>query len=587
MSDTAGLERRYGEALDRGLITEADVDRALVRLFSARLRNGDLPGVRPLSTSTVTPAAVGTAEHGEVALRAAEQSLVLLKNDGLLPLAGGPLRVAVFGPFGDATRVLRGNYSSTISTPPMSVVDGLRRAMPQAEVSYVPFGASFTDGDPVPESALLAEDGQPGLTARYYNVEGTPPRLFGPGELDAFRRQVRYSDRPVVTRRERSVDGRSLDLAQVSDHHKVVWSGFLVPPETGRYRLGLSGFQSGSMTFDGAPFVDLKGKPWGSLPTLHEVELEAGRRYPITVTGVAETGSAGIGLAWKRISADPAAALRAAAAEADVLVAVVGLTSDLEAEESPVEIPGFAHGDKTTLDIPQDQQALLEVAHATGKPLVVVAMNGSPVNLSWAKDHAGAILEAWYPGQSGGLAIANVLSGRTSPSGRLPLTFYRRIEDLPPFDDYRMEGRTYRYYQGEVVYPFGHGLSYTSFAYGPLAVAPAPGGTTAGVNVEVELQNTGSRAGAEVAQLYLDFPDRPGTPRIALRGLQRVDLAPGQRRTVTFALSPRDLSAVDPDGQRKVMAGDYRVFVGSGQPETGVPVSEGRFSVAQDLALPR
>lgn len=587
LSDTAGLERRYGEALDRGLITEADVDRALVRLFSARLRNGDLPGVRPLSTSTVTPAAVGTAEHGEVALRAAEQSLVLLKNDGLLPLAGGPLRVAVFGPFGDATRVLRGNYSSTISTPPMSVVDGLRRAMPQAEVSYVPFGASFTDGDPVPESALLAEDGQPGLTARYYNVEGTPPRLFGPGELDAFRRQVRYSDRPVVTRRERSVDGRSLDLAQVSDHHKVVWSGFLVPPETGRYRLGLSGFQSGSMTFDGAPFVDLKGKPWGSLPTLHEVELEAGRRYPITVTGVAETGSAGIGLAWKRISADPAAALRAAAAEADVLVAVVGLTSDLEAEESPVEIPGFAHGDKTTLDIPQDQQALLEVAHATGKPLVVVAMNGSPVNLSWAKDHAGAILEAWYPGQSGGLAIANVLSGRTSPSGRLPLTFYRRIEDLPPFDDYRMEGRTYRYYQGEVVYPFGHGLSYTSFAYGPLAVAPAPGGTTAGVNVEVELQNTGSRAGAEVAQLYLDFPDRPGTPRIALRGLQRVDLAPGQRRTVTFALSPRDLSAVDPDGQRKVMAGDYRVFVGSGQPETGVPVSEGRFSVAQDLALPR
>jgi beta-glucosidase len=587
LSDTAGLEARYREAIERGLITETDVDRALVRLFSARLRNGDLAGVRPLSTATVTPAAVGTPEHGATALRAAEQSLVLLKNDGVLPLDGGALRVAVIGPFGDATRVLRGNYSSTISAPPISVVDGLRTAMPQARVTYVPFGESFTDGDPVPTSALLAEDGQPGLTARYYNVVGTPPRLFGPGELDAFRQQVRYAEQPVVTRRERSVDGRSLDLAEVTDHHRVVWSGFLVPPESGRYRLGLSGFQSGSMTFDGRPFVDLQGTPWGSLPTLKVVELEAGHRYPITVTGISETGTAGVGLAWKRISEDPATALRAAAIDADVLVAVVGLTSDLEAEESPVQIPGFAHGDKTTLDIPADQQALLDAARATGKPLVVVAMNGSPINLSWAKENAAAIIEAWYPGQSGGLAIANVLSGKANPSGRLPLTFYRRVEDLPPFDDYRMEGRTYRYYEGETVYPFGYGLSYTSFAYGPLTVTPAPGGSAEGLRVAVELRNAGDRAGAEVAQLYLDFPDLPGAPNIALRGFERVELAPGGRRTLTFDLSPRDLSAVDPDGVRKVMAGAYRVFVGSGQPRTGVPVSEGAFTVASEATLPR
>ncbi len=587
LSDTAGLEARYREAIERGLITEADVDRALVRLFSARLRNGDLAGVREPSTASVTPDVVGAPEHGAAALKAAEESLVLLKNDGLLPFGDKPLRVAVFGPFGDATRVLRGNYSSTISAPPVSVVDGLRSAMPQATVAYVPFGASVTDGDPVPESALQAEDGQPGLTARYYNAEGTPPRLFGPGELDAFRQQVRYAAQPVVTRRERSVDGRSLDLAQVSDHHRVVWSGFLVPPESGLYRLGLSGFQSGSMTFEGEPFVDLQGTPWGSLPTLKTVRLEKGRRYPITVTGVSETGTAGVGLAWKRISEDPAAALRAAAADADVLVAVVGLTSDLEAEESPVEIPGFAHGDKTTLDIPQDQQALLEVARATGKPLVVVAMNGSPVNLAWAKEHADAVIEAWYPGQAGGLALGNVLSGRTNPSGRLPLTFYRRIEDLPPFDDYRMQGRTYRYYEGEIVYPFGHGLSYTTFSYGPLKITPAPAGAAEGLRVEAELRNTGDRAGADVAQLYLDFPNQPGAPRIALRAFQRVSLAPGERATVRFELSPRDLSAVDPDGLRKVMAGDYRVFVGSGQPDTGVPVSEARFTVARDAPLPR
>ncbi len=587
LSDTADLEDRYREALERGLIVEADVDRALERLFSARLRNGDLPGVRPLSTADASPSDVGKPEHGAIALTAAEESLVLLKNDGVLPLADQSLEVAVIGPFGDATRVLRGNYSGTISAPPISVVQGLRTVMPGARVTYVPFGESFTDGDPVPESALRTEDGQPGLTARYYNAVGEPPRLFGPGELEAFRARVRYVDEPTVTRRERSVDGRSLDLAEVSDHHRVVWSGYLVPPESGLYRLGLSGFQTGSMTFQGKPFVDLEGVVWGSLPTLKTVHLEKGRRYPIEVVGVSETGSAGIGLAWKRVSADPLASLREKAADADVLVAVVGLTSDLEAEESPVEIPGFAGGDKTTLDIPADQQALLEAAEAMGKPLVVVAMNGSPINLAWAKEHADAILEAWYPGQSGGLAIANVLSGKTNPSGRLPLTFYRGTDQLPPFHDYRMEGRTYRYYEGETVYPFGHGLSYTSFAYGPLTVTPADGGAANGIRVTTELRNTGDRPGAEVAQLYLDFPDLPGTPNIALRGFHRVTLDKGASSIVAFDLSPRDLSSVSPEGRRKVMAGDYRVFVGSGQPGTNVPFVEARFAVDAEVELPR
>ena len=390
-----------------------------------------------------------------------------------------------------------------------------------------------------------------------------------------------------MTRRERSVDGRSLDLANVSDHHRVVWSGYLVPPETGLYRLGLAGFQTGSMTFEGQPLIDLKGVPWGSLPSLKTVRLEKGRRYPIEIAGVSETGSAGVGLSWKRISEDPAAALRETAANADVLVAVVGLTSDLEAEESPVRIPGFAGGDKTTLDIPSDQQAMLEVAAALDKPLVMVAMNGSPINLAWAKDKANAILEAWYPGQAGGLAIANVLSGKANPSGRLPLTFYRSVDQLPPFDDYRMAGRTYRYYRGETVYPFGHGLSYTSFSYGALTITPTSGDAGNGIRVEAELRNAGDREGDEVAQLYLTFPDRPGVPNIALRGFQRVHLAAGESQRVRFDLSPRDLSAVDPEGIRKVMTGKYRVFVGSGQPGTGAAVSSGGFDVKQSLELPR
>src|SRR5690606_14353892 len=255
----------------------------------------------------------------------------------------------------------------------------------------------------------------------------------------------------------------------------------------------------------------------------------------------------------------------------------VGLTSDLEAEEAPIEVPGFKGGDKTSLDLLADQQALLEAAKATGKPLVVVLMNGSPVNLAWAKRHADAIVEAWYPGQSGGLAVANVLAGHVNPGGRLPLTFYRSVDDLPPFGDYDMRGRTYRYFEGTPVYPFGHGLSYTRFDYAPLQLAPSPEGSAEGMVVTTEVRNSGERAGDEVAQLYLDFPAPEGLPRIALRGFQRVHLAPGERRVLRFELDPRALSAVDAEGQRQVMLGRYRVFVGSGQPGTGVAGREAAF----------
>lgn len=573
LTDTDGLTNPYREALSRGLISVADIDRSLTRLFAARYRTGDLPGLRPLSTQTSSPRDIDTPAHRALALEVAEKSLVLLKNKGILPLKPDA-RIAVIGPLGDATRVLRGNYSSSLSGPQVSVVEGLRQAMPGAQVRYVPFAETYTDGDPIPTTALQAEMGEPGLTARYYNVVGRIPDRFAPGALNDWLRTARFEDRPVVTRVEANAASRSLDLSSLRDVHRAVWTGFLVPPETGRYRLGIAGF-NGAMTFDGRPFVDLTKASWNSLPTMKTVTLEKGRRYPITVTTEARILT-GINLVWKRVSDDPAAELRAAAKASDALIAVVGLTSDLEAEEAPISVPGFKGGDKTTLDLPADQQALLEQAKATGRPLIVVLMNGSPVNLAWAKANADAIVEAWYPGQAGGLAVGNVLSGKTNPAGRLPLTFYRSIEDLPPFGDYAMKGRTYRYFTGSPVYPFGYGLSYTSFAYAPLSVKPGANGT---MTVTTEVRNAGRREGDEVAQLYLNFPKVEGTPRVALRGFRRVHLAPGERRSLSFTLSPRDLSAVDAGGQRLVMKGDYRVSVGSGQPETGVPVRSAPFRI--------
>ena len=582
LSDVGGLSDRYRQAMNRGLITVREVDRALVRLFSARYRNGDLAGL-PFAPAVVPIADVGRPSHGALALRAAEESLVLLKNDGILPIRKG-LKLAVIGPLGDATRVLRGNYSSPLSLSPVSVVDGLRQAFPSAKITLVPFGESFTDGDRVPTSALRTPTGKPGLLARYYNPIKTPPAFFASATLANELAAMKFADEPVVTRVEPDVAFRSLDLRQVSDHHRAVWTGFLVPPESGEYRLGLSG-DHGKIELDGKPFLDRREAAYGTLPTLRRIWLKKAQRYSIAVTADSHAQSS-IDLVWKRISLHPDEDMQLAAKDADILVAVVGLTSDLEAEESTVNIPGFAGGDKTTLDLPKDQTALLESANHTGKPLIVVAMNGSPINLRWAKEHAAAIVEAWYPGQSGGLAIGHLLSGRFNPAGRLPLTFYESVDELPPFGNYEMKDRTYRYFTGSAVYPFGFGLSYTHFTYAPLILTPASGAAQFGLRVSTEILNSGARPGAEVAQLYLNFPDVPGTPRVALRGFLRVSLNPGERRKVEFNLSSRDLSSVNEDGTREVVPGVYRVSVGAGQPGSGVSGSDAKFSVQDRVVLP-
>ena len=452
--------------------------------------------------------------------------------------------------------------------------------MSGAQVSLVPFGESVTDGDRVPTAALLTPDGKPGLLARYFNPVTPMPARFAPGTREKLIAAAKYQSTPVATRIEPDVGDRNLDLPKVADVHRTEWTGFLVPPESGTYRVGLSG-AGGTMTLDGKMVSDRRKARWNDLPGMTTLDLQGGRRYAIRVEG------SGVDLVWKRVSRTPDADLRRAAAAADVLVAVVGLTSDLEAEETGVSVPGFAGGDKTTLDLPADQLAMLEVARATGKPIVLVAMNGSPINLTLAKDHAAAILEAWYPGETGGTATANILTGRTNPSGRLPLTFYRSVADLPPFGDYAMTGRTYRYFTGTPVYPFGHGLSYTRFDYAPPGLTPARGGAEQGVRVTTRVTNRGSRAGEEVAQLYLTFPDRPGVPRIALRGFQRIALRPGETREVAFALSPRDLSSVTPDGARSVAAGRYRITVGAGQPGTGAPFQSAQFTARQSAELPK
>jgi len=564
-----GLGDRYKDSLAKGHISVADIDTALIRLFSARLRNGDLPGLSTRKPNATPVATIGMSQHQALALESAEKSLVLLKNDGILPLKPGT-RVAVAGPLADATRVLRGNYSSSKSAPPVSVAEGLEQAMRGAAITLIPFSPSITDGDLVPGAALRTPDGKAGLRAEYYNATG----------------KDQYQKKPVLVRTEESLVSRAAEFRQVATDHKIIWTGYLVAPETGLYRLALTGVK-GEVSLNGKPVVSAADySRWAEPLKLTNVHMAKGERYAIRLQG--ESGvAASPAIFWKRVTDDLDRDLAAGAKNADVIVAVVGLTSDLEGEEMPVKIEGFEGGDRTTLDLPADQRAFLEKAKATGKPLVVVAMNGSAIDLSWAKDNASAILEAWYPGQSGGRAVGNVLSGKTDPGGRLPLTFYRSVSDLPPFTDYGMKGRTYRYFAGTPVYRFGDGLSYTRFTYTAPVIEPAGGSMENGITVRTRITNSGERAGDDVAQLYITPPRFDGAPKIALRGFQRVSLKPGESRDLLFTLSPRDLSFVTASGERALIPGAYTLSVGSGQPGEKKPVQQAPFRISKKITLPR
>ena len=289
---------------------------------------------------------------------------------------------------------------------------------------------------------------------------------------------------------------------------------------------------------------------------------------------------------WSKYDPKPNLADIESTKNADVLVMVLGITSDLEGEEMPVSEDGFKGGDRTSIDLPKPEQDLLEAVSATGKPVVLVLANGSALAVNWAKQHVNAILESWYPGEEGGTAIAQTLSGKNNPAGRLPVTFYTGVEQLPPFEDYAMKGRTYRYFDGQPLYPFGYGLSYTTFSYRALRLPKKALHAGDPLTAEVTVANTGQREGDEVVQLYLNFPNVAGAPLRALRGFRRVHLKPGESQKVTFELKDRDLSMVTEAGEPIIAEGKYVVSIGGGQPNTGAPAATGTFFINGTKALP-
>ncbi len=566
----------YLEAVQQGYLSENAINTALVRLFTARVKLGmfDPAGTDPYAH--IDASELNSAAHRALARKLADESMVLLKNDGTLPIKPGIHSIAVVGPLADQTAVLLGNYNGT-PTHTVSLMEGLKAEFPNVKITYVP-GTQFLreDGKPIPHDLLTTPDGKPGLKAEYGDMQGID---MGSDEKP---KTIVSRDEPTIDVTAQNLPSQAAGKKQIGVH----WTGFLTAQATGDYRIGLRADGTARLSVDGR-MVALQYGSHGVDTHLGRVHLAKGEKVTLDAQYAATKGDAPQAqLLWAPVDNTPSPEAVAAAKNADLVIAAVGITSRLEGEEMPVDQPGFLGGDRTSIDMPEPEEALVEAVAATHKPLVVVLMNGSALAVNWINQHANAVLEAWYSGEEGGAAIADTLSGKNDPAGRLPVTFYKDLGQLPKFEDYSMDNRTYRYFTGKPLYPFGYGLSYTKFSYSGLTVPTAPVDAGAPVDATATVTNTGKVAGDEVVQLYLKFPSVAGAPRIALRGFQRIHLEPGQSQQVHFALKNRDLSMVTELGQPIIAGGEYTVSIGGGQPDTGAPVVTGHFAIQGQVALP-
>ncbi|MCU0767742.1 MAG: glycoside hydrolase family 3 C-terminal domain-containing protein [Gammaproteobacteria bacterium] len=556
---TCGTEyKSLVEEVKAGRIAETEIDRALERLFTARVRLGMFDPPERVPYARIPIGENDSEAHRQLAREAARRAIVMLKNDGVLPLGASLRRIAVVGPSADDPVALLGNYNG-ISSKQVTPLEGIERQFGTAEVRYA-LGATYTDVTHalVPSAFLAPPDGDGhGVLAEY----------FANADLQGEPRLRRREPRPYF---DAAMEDPAVVAAVGQEGYSIRWTTTLTPPATGEYdltvRMGMWNFTAKSRLLIDGREIDLGGgRPApGPRPPAHaRMTLEAGRKYAFVVE-YRQPGAGGTLQLGFIPPADAALAeARALVADSDVAIVCVGLSSELEGEEMrSVQIPGFRGGDRTSLDLPASQQRLVDAAIATGKPVVVVLTSGSAVASTSAAQHASALLAAWYGGEETGTALAETLAGSSNPAGRLPVTFYRSVEQLPPFTDYAMKGRTYRYFAGEPLFPFGFGLSYSTFAYSGLVATRTP----QGASVRVTVRNTSTRDGDEVVQLYVEGGSTQGAPIRSLRGFQRVHLRAGESREVTFTVAGED-----------VPRAGVEISVGGGQPAPGVPHVRGRF----------
>ena len=551
-----GEYESLGDAVDRGLITGKEIDLSVTRLMTARFKLGmfDPPSMVPYTRIPISEN--DSPEHSALALRVARESIVLLRNaKGALPLSKQIRSIAVVGPTADDLDVLVGNYNGTPSHP-VTILRGIREKVgPGTKVTYsrgCDLAAGLVHLDPIPAHCLRTmsgPSGREGLTGEYFTnmeLKGAPAFVRVDGNVDF----QWGTDRPAP--------------GFPTERYSVRWTGKLVPEVSARYVIGATVDDGVRLYIDSVLLVE----DWndnGAHAVSRAIDLKAGKEYDIRMEYYQNGGDAVAALGWSLPLIDPGTEAMAIARDADQIIAVMGISPQLEGEEMGVKLEGFLGGDRTDIVLPATQEKLLNALAGLGKPLALVLTNGSALALNRENEEIPAIIDAWYPGQQGGNAVADVLFGDYNPAGRLPVTFYKSIKDLPSFESYSMEGRTYRYFTGEPLYPFGYGLSYTSFVYGDVRVR---GGTVRAIDtirVTLSLSNTGKFDGDEVVQVYVRHPaGRSGDPIKSLKGFLRTHVKSGEKRSVEIPVAAKDLRIYnDRKNRYEVVPGVYELQIGS------------------------
>jgi beta-glucosidase len=550
------------EAVEKKLITEKEIDVSVKRLFVARFKLGMFDPPEIVKYANIPYDVVDSKKHKALALEAARKSIVLLKNEkGVLPLKKDIGTIAVIGPNADQWLMLLGNYNG-VPSEAITPLRGIKEKLsPNAKVLYAQ-GCELADGMPmfkvVPPEVLFTDENKNGVKVEYFKNKD-------------------LSGQPLFTAVDKNLDANWSNRApredMDDDDFSVRWTTELRPDKTAIYQLGFISTCNTKLYLDDSlvtktiyHFRDEYGDP--RLRKSPSVKLEAGKKYKIVLEAVESYADAQVQFVWARPQPELKKEALEIAKQAEVVVMCMGLTARMEGEEMDIVIDGFKGGDRTRIDLPRTQQELIKAIHALGKPVVLLLLNGSALAINWEQKNIPAIVEAWYPGQAAGQAIADVLFGDYNPGGKLPVTFYKSVADLPSFDAYELRGQTYRYFKGEPLYPFGFGLSYTTFAYDNLVLNET---YTAGdsVKLSVNVKNTGAVAGEEIVQVYLSMLNAPvPLPLRSLQGFKRIQLNPGETKKVSFAIRPDAFSYFNKEGERELKPGKFQISVGGGQPDT-------------------
>ena len=539
------LTNNLDSAIKVGMISESDINTSVRRLFRARFMLGMFDPDDMVAYSKIPFSVVASEKHIQLSLEAAQKSLVLLKNTGILPLKNVK-KVALIGPNANNFAILIGNYNGN-PTHPTTPLKALREKLGASNVLYTPgcpiVPGVYTDLAMVgTENLFHNESGRlkKGLKAEYFTntkFEGTPKLVRVDPKIDFY-----WMKSPINN--------------LVEESFSVRWSGVLVPQKTATYQFG----------------GDVKLKIDNKMVTGAGIALEKGKKYELIAELQVGTSSyensiePSATLSWTETTRDYRKEALDAASKADVVIFCGGISAELEGEEMPLEIDGFMHGDRTHINLPKVQEDLLMELHKTGKPVVFVNFSGSAIAMNWEDQNLPAIVQAFYPGETAGTALTNLLFGTFNPSGRLPVTFYKSEKDIPDFSNYNMEGRTYRYFKGTPLYPFGYGLSFTTYAYSNLKTVETSD-TNTSVRVTVDVKNTGQVDGEEVVQLYVSNKTaKTIVPITALKGFQRVSLKKGEQKSVVFTITPEDFSVTNADAHQVVEPGTFEIAVGGAVP---------------------